>query len=323
MIMKGTVLLTGFLIIVIFSGCLMKEKEKDVYMFTSFHEPATDGLRYLYSEDGFSWTSLDTTFLTPNVGPSKLMRDPSMIRGTNGVFHLVWTTGWHGDLGFGYANSKDLIHWSAQKFIPIMESDTTTVNVWAPELFYDDDKEEYIIVWASTIPFKFPRGIEDEKNNHRMYYTVTKDFNCFSEPKLFCDPGFSVIDAVIVKRDQHDYVLVLKDNTRPNRNLKVAFGKTPVGPWSKASEAFSGNLVEGPTVLKMDEAWYIFCDVYKEYRYGVYKTTDFINFTDVSEQFSIPKGHKHGTIFTASRSILDGIMAESARKRKIKKDERN
>ena len=25
---------------------------KDYYMFTSFHEPADEGLRYLYSEDG-------------------------------------------------------------------------------------------------------------------------------------------------------------------------------------------------------------------------------------------------------------------------------
>jgi len=26
---------------------------KDYYMFTSFHEPADEGLRYLYSEDGY------------------------------------------------------------------------------------------------------------------------------------------------------------------------------------------------------------------------------------------------------------------------------
>lgn len=304
------------LLIIVLAGCAPSKQAKEVYVFTSFHEPATGGLRYLYSEDGFRWTDLDTTFLTPKAGPSSLMRDPSMIQGPDGTFHLVWTTGWRGDLGFGYASSKDLINWSDQQFIPIMEHDTSTVNVWAPELFYDDEKDEYIIAWASTIPYKFPRGIEDEKNNHRMYYTITKDFKSFSDPKLFCEPGFSVIDAVIVKRAKNDYVLVLKDNTRPNRNLKVAFGKTPVGPWSKASKAFSGNFVEGPTVLKLDNAWYIFCDVYKEYRYGVYKTTDFINFEDVSNLFSIPKGHKHGTIFTAPKNILEGVMAESTCKMK-------
>ena len=236
-----------------------------------------------------------------------------MVKGPDGTFHLVWTTGWRGDLGFGYASSKDLINWSEQQFIPVMEYDTTTVNVWAPELFYDDENQEYIIAWASTIPFKFPKGIEDEKNNHRMYYTKTKDFKTYSDPALFCDPGFSVIDAVTVKRAKDDYVLVLKDNTRPNRNLKIAFGKTPVGPWSEASEAFSGNFVEGPTVLKLGDAWYIFCDVYKEYRYGVYKTIDFINFEDVSSEFSIPKGHKHGTIFTAPEEVLNNLKLKMAR----------
>ena len=294
-------------------GCKQEQSSKEVYLFTSFHEPATDGLRMLYSHDGFNWTDLDTTFLAPASGPSKLMRDPSMVKGPDGTFHLVWTTGWRGDLGVGYAQSKDLVHWSEQKFIPVMEADTSTVNVWAPELFYDDENDQFIIIWASTIPYKFPRGIEDEKNNHRMYYTVTKDFKTFSDAKLFFDPGFSVIDAVIVKRAAKDYVLVLKDNTRPNRNLKVAFGSSPLGPWGPASEAFSGNFVEGPTVEKINDAWYIFCDVYKEYRYGVYKTTDFIHFEDVSGTFSIPKGHKHGTIFRASEKILEGVKAEAAR----------
>ena len=31
---------------------------KDYYMFTSFHEPANEGLRYLYSEDGMHWDSV-------------------------------------------------------------------------------------------------------------------------------------------------------------------------------------------------------------------------------------------------------------------------
>ena len=44
-----------------------------------------------------------------------------------------------------------------------------------------------------------------------------------SKAKLLYDPGFSTIDAVIVKRAKNDYVMVLKDNTRPERNLKIAF----------------------------------------------------------------------------------------------------
>ena len=106
-----------------------------------------------------------------------------------------------------------------------MQNEPTTVNVWAPELFYDDTSQRFIIIWASTIPFRFPKGEEPEDNNHRMYYTTTKDFQTFSDSKLFLDPGFSVIDCEIVKRAKDDYVLVFKENTRPNRNIKLAFAK--------------------------------------------------------------------------------------------------
>ena len=88
---------------------------KDYYMFTSFHEPADEGLRYLYSEDGMHWDSIPGVWLKPELGQHQLMRDPSMVRTPDGTYHLVWTTSWKGDLGFGYAHSKDLIHWSACK----------------------------------------------------------------------------------------------------------------------------------------------------------------------------------------------------------------
>lgn len=37
------------------------------------------------------------------------MRDPSIARGTDGTFHLMWATNWKGDKGFDYASSKDLM----------------------------------------------------------------------------------------------------------------------------------------------------------------------------------------------------------------------
>ena len=74
---------------------------KDYYMFTSFHEPADEGLRYLYSEDGMHWDSIPGVWLKPELGQHRLMRDPSMVRTPDGTYHLVWTTSWKGDLGFG------------------------------------------------------------------------------------------------------------------------------------------------------------------------------------------------------------------------------
>ncbi len=285
--------------------------QKDMYMFTSFHEPADEGLRYIYSKDGVKWDSIPGTWLKPEIGNEKVMRDPSMVRSPDGVYHLVWTTSWKGDLGFGYANSKDLIHWSEEKMIPVMKNEPTTVNVWAPEIFYDDDKAEFVVVWASCVPHRFEKGLEDELNNHRLYYITTKDFHTISETKLLYDPGFSTIDATIIKRAKNDYVMVLKDNTRPNRNLKVAFSKSPTGPYSKPSNSFTESFVEGPTVQKIGKKYLIYFDEYRKFTYGAVEKKDFKQFKNISNNVCIPKGHKHGTIFKASTSDITNLIHKS------------
>ena len=280
---------------------------KDIYVSTSFHEPANEGLRFIYSYDGINWNSIEGTFLAPKVGNQKVMRDPSIVKGPDGTFHLVWTSSWRGDKGFGYASSKDLIHWTEERFITVMD-DPTTVNVWAPELFYDDVKRQYMIIWASCIPGKFPDGLEDHNNNHRLYYTTTKDFKTFSKAKLLIEPGFSSIDATMVKRGNNDYVMVLKDNTRKQRNIKVAFAKSPYGPWSEASESFTDMFCEGPSTAYVDGWYYIYYDSYRQKIYGAHRTKDFKTFEDRTGSVKFPVGHKHGTVFMASEDIVNNLI---------------
>jgi hypothetical protein len=189
-----------------------------------------------------------------------------------------------------------------------MSHEPSTVNVWAPELFYDNEKDEFLIIWASTIPFKFPKGIEDEDNNHRLYYTKTKDFVNFSKAALYYDPGYSSIDATLLKRKPNDYVLVFKDNTRPERDIKVAFGNSPSGPFNNVSKPFSKQFTEGPSVLKAGKEWLIYFDSYREFKYSAVRTNDFLNFEDVSDLVSVPTGHKHGTVFKADKKVLKKIL---------------
>jgi hypothetical protein len=282
------------------------------YLFTSFHEPATEGLRLLYSYDGYKWKDLNHIFIKPEVGIQKVMRDPSMIQGPDGIFHLVWTSDWSGGNGFGYASSKDLLHWSKEAYVPVMKQEPTVKNVWAPELFYDKTPKQYIIVWASCIPNRFAKGLEDENNNHRLYYTTTKDFTTFTDTKLFYDPGFSSIDAEIVKMAKSGYVLVVKDNTRPNRDIKVAFASSSLGPYGAASAAFTEGYTEGPTVAKVKGGQYlIYYDAYREKKFGARKTSDFIHFTDASKEVDVPQGHKHGTVLMVSKHTLKKLIADT------------
>lgn len=284
------------------------ETGDDLYMFTSFHEPADEGLRFLYSEDGIHWDSIAGTWLAPTLGDS-IMRDPSIVVGPDSTFHLVWTIAWKGDTGFGYSSSRDLVNWSEQRRIPAMDSVASTQNLWAPELFYDDVKGQYMVVYASCVPDAgFDVGIEEEKNNHRLYYVTTKDFTTFSDPKLFYEPGFSCIDATLVKRGPEDYVMVVKDNTRPNRNIKVAFAKDAEGPYTAASEPFTESFTEGPSVAKVGDEYYIYYDTYRKFIYSAHKTSDFKTFTDVTDSISVPSGHKHGTMFRAPRSVVEKLI---------------
>ena len=82
-----------------------------VYVFTSFRGDG-DGLHLAWSKDGYQWSDLNRVFLKPTVG-GKLMRDPHILLGPDGVYRMVWTTGWR-DNGIGYASSTNLLDWQGQ-----------------------------------------------------------------------------------------------------------------------------------------------------------------------------------------------------------------
>ncbi|MDD5185923.1 MAG: hypothetical protein PHS84_11745, partial [Paludibacter sp.] len=115
------------------------------------------------------------------------------------------------------------------------------------------------------------------------------------------------IDATIVKRAKDAYVLVFKDNTRPNRNLRVAFAKSPTGPYSQVSSTLTPSYVEGPTVERIGNNYLIYYDEYQKFKYGAVETKDFIHYSNISKKISIPQGHKHGTIFKVPASYVENL----------------
>jgi hypothetical protein len=283
-----------------------------VYLFSSFRGNGEDGLHLAYSHDGLKWTALnnDEPFLRPQVG-GKLMRDPCIIQGPHAVFHMVWTTSWR-DRGIGIAHSKDLMTWSEQQSVPVMGDEPAARNCWAPEITWDPDGEQYVIYWATTITGRFSETAKCGDNgwNHRMYCTTTRDFETYTPPRLFLEPGFNVIDATIVRSDER-YVMILKDETRhpAAKNLRIATSDKVTGPWSAASDAFTpkGLWVEGPSILKVGKWWIVYYDEYRRNQYGGMRTTDFKEWEDISEKLVFPKGTRHGTAFPVSKRVLQGI----------------
>ncbi len=287
-----------------------------VYLFSFFRGNGEVGLFLAWSRDGLKWTELKPpgkSFLEPAVG-GKLMRDPCLTLGPDGTFHLVWTTSWGKPAVFGYANSRDLLTWSEQRAIPVMEHEPDVENVWAPELFYNTNKGEWIVFWSSTVPGKFPETAQSGDRNHRIYCTTTKDFVSFAPSRLFYDGGFNVIDATLLAA-RGKFYLIVKDETRypPKKNLRIAIGKSPEGPFGPASPAISTNTwVEGPSAIQIGTEYYIFFDHYVEPRYyGAVKSADLEHWQDVSHQVVFPRGARHGTVLKVPLPVIEKIQKQT------------
>ncbi len=304
--------LFAFIFLVTFLSCKTSPQKKDVYMFSYFKGNGEDGLHLAYSYDGFKWTALnnDKSYLAPVLSRDSLMRDPCIIKGKDSKFHMVWTVSWN-EKGIGYASSNDLKNWSEQKYIPVMEHEPTARNCWAPEVYYDNTEDLYLIYWATTIPERFHEGDSSCESgyNHRMYYVTTKDFETFSETKLLYDEGFSVIDAIIRKYNGK-YYMILKDETKfptPEKNLRLATSDKLTGPYSKPGEPISPKdvWVEGPAIAEVGGEYIVYYDMYTNHKMGAIKSTDLINWTEISVSF--PNGTRHGTAFTVSEEILNAL----------------
>lgn len=284
------------------------------YLFSYFTGNGEDGLHLAWSRDGFAWKALNggKSYLTPEVGESKLMRDPCLLRGPDGTFHMVWTTAWAGKT-IGYSSSKDLIHWSKQRAVPVMEHEPQATNCWAPEIVFDEKKGEYLIFWATTIVGKFPETARQAENNynHRIYSTTTKDFTTFTPTRLFYDPGFNVIDATLLRAFDRFY-LIVKDETRnpPKKHLRMATSDSIEGPFTNLSPPFTRDWVEGPSAIKIGDEFLVYFDAYTNHRYEALRSRDLKTWEDISSKISFPQGTRHGTALSVPGSVVEKLLAQ-------------
>lgn len=282
----------------------------DAYLFTSFRRNGETGVYFALSSDGKKWTPLNNN--QPWIKPEQagmLMRDPFLTQGPDGTWHLLWTWGWNrkdsgGHLRMGHSSSKDLLNWTPQREIRVMDNEPAARNVWAPEAAWDPARHEWVIFWATTIPGRFPdtEKTGDDGYNHRLYATTTKDWQTFTAAKLWFDPGFNSIDSTLVKTGK-TWRMVFKDERKNPvvKRLRLAESASPQGPWTKVTEPFTRDWVEGPSVMRIGNEWWIYFDHYaKPQGYGAVRTRDWKTFEDVSNQVQFPADHRHGTVVRIS-----------------------
>ncbi|MEK3787846.1 glycoside hydrolase family 43 protein [Paenibacillus sp. FSL K6-1230] len=272
-----------------------------MYLLSYFKEEA-ESLFLAESVDGLSWTERNggLPILTSSIGTGQI-RDPFILQDKSDRFHALWTDGWN-SLSIGYATSLDLNNWEDMRLIPLMHQWPDTQNVWAPEAFYDSVHDFYRIIWSSTV--------KPGPRDHRIWSTTTRDFKSFTEPALFFDPGFNVIDASVVTVDG-DQLLLFKDERGRNEpgtdfkairscRMEITSDKVVFGP---LSDLLTPPLLEGPTAYMLPEdnqlpwKWVLLADGFHEGCYAAFGSNDLASWNRLSKDIiRLPAGIRHASV---------------------------
>ncbi len=295
------------------------------YLFTHFKEKlTTDGEQVYFSvsKDGFNWEMLNKgePILTAEKG-SKGCRDIEIARLFDGSFVILTTdecivnrmdenyqVNWKivnrtGSKCLRMWRTKDLINFSEETLLPIGTENFGCM--WAPEIYCDEDNMQYLIHWGSTVS-------EDDYSHMSIYCSLTKDFETFSEPKLFFTKDNEILDTHIRKIDGV-YHMFYKNAENPGMNMH-ATSKELFGPYEH-NQAFQDYMAsiekpgsyEAPTTIVLpDGRWCLMLDFFgcEKPKMGyvpfVSEKPGDTNFKMAKESFSFPYGFKHGGIVEIS-----------------------
>ncbi|AEV84264.1 hypothetical protein ACWT_3241 [Actinoplanes sp. SE50] len=283
---------------------------------------ANDPLSYREVNDG-------KPVLTSTLG-TKGLRDPFIIRSPEGdKFYQIATDlkiygngDWDASQRTGSRSimvweSTDLVHWTDQRLVKV--SPDTAGNTWAPEAFYDKTLGEYVVFWASKL-YDAADTAHAGNTYNRMMYATTRDFYTFSEPKVWKDPGYSVIDSTMIENDG-EYYRFTKDernNTSSTPCAKFLIEEKSASILSTnydfVSECIGSGSIsagEGPLVFKSntEQRWYLFIDEFGGQGYVPFTTTDLASgkWTKVAS-YSLPASPRHGTVLPVTQAEYDRLL---------------
>lgn len=305
----------------------------DAYLFVHFKEKRTPDGEQVYfgiSRDGFHWEAVnDGEPVLWSYKGDKGVRDCTITRTEAGKFVIMGTdlslaygmpNQYHGSWGEIIRNGSDslalwesqnLTEWSEQRMVEL--GDSQFGCLWAPDITYDSERDDYVIHWSST-------HLSDDFEEHAIYYARTDSFKEFSEPQLlYRKPDSGVIDSAMYE-DDGTYYCFLKSDANPE-SIILLKSEQPTGPFTRVSafdrtmEGLEGSRYEAPTAVQLsDGQWCLFLDYYG----GSPETQGYVpfvadsleaEFARADEQFSFPYGFKHGTVLPITAEEYERLKA--------------
>ncbi len=253
-------------------------------------------------------------------------RDPFIIRSPEGdKFYLIATDlKIYGNWDWGRAQtwgsqsilvweSIDLINWTDARLVEV--SPDLAGNTWAPEAFWDPDRQHYVVFWASKM-YDDPGHSND--TYHRMMYSLTRDFVNFTEPQVWVDVGYSTIDSTLIE-DQGMYYRFTKDERSHSNSPCGKFILLETSNflantnWDFHGECIGRGTIdrgEGPLVFKSnkEEKWYLFIDEFGGRGYVPFETNSLASgqWTPVMD-YHLPASPRHGTVLPITQAEYNAI----------------
>ena len=307
------------------------------YLFSYFTGEDTANGEQVYNalsngDDPLSWREINNAnpVLTSTLGTTGL-RDPFIIRSPEGdKFYQIATDlkiygngDWDaaqrtGSKSIMVWESTDLVNWTNQRLVKI--SPDTAGNTWAPEAYYDPTIGAYVVFWASKLYDAADTGHTGDTYN-RMMYATTRDFYTFSEPKVWKDPGYSVIDSTMIERNGTYYrftkdernasssspcsKFVIEEKSAAIRNTDYDFVSECIGSGTVSA-------AEGPLVFKSntEDKWYLFLDEYGGRGYTPFSSTDLDSGKWTPETaYTLPSKPRHGTVLPVTAEEYNRLLA--------------
>jgi hypothetical protein len=214
--------------------------------------------------------------------------------------------------------STDLVNWSEQRMVEV--SPESAGNTWAPEVMYDDTTGEYIVFWASKL---YDNEEHSGSSHQRMMYAKTRDFYTFTEPQVYIDYGYSIIDTTMIEHEGKVYRFTKDErgNSASTPNGKFIFqevGDSVLAPnFTLIKEGIGKGVIgqgEGATVFKSntEEKWYMFIDEFGGRGYVPFETTDLQSGEwRLSENYDLPGRPRHGTVLPVTKAEYDALLANA------------
>ncbi|MFC5835571.1 glycoside hydrolase family 43 protein [Nonomuraea insulae] len=254
------------------------------YLMTAFTNASQSNMYVYDSANATAFTLIRANAYTP---PSGLIRDPSVIRHTDGYYYLVYTTNWTGDT-IGFARSADAVTWTFLRNVTVGLNGATG-STWAPEWFKDSDGSVHVIYSASTA------GTAGQFRPYRITATNSA-LSAWSAPAALGIPA-NYIDSFVVKVGS-TYHNFLKNET--TKYIEHATATSLTGPWTFAGTgnwAGWGSGLEGPALTRLpDGRWRLYFDNYTGGRYYYTDSSNLSSFGAKVELSGLSGTARHFTV---------------------------